>query len=97
LPVHQLPEAGSNSRGRPIINWIALEAGEKVQAVVPVRDYDDSHFVFFATALGTVKKTPLSEFAYKLARGKIAINLNDGDTLIGAELTDGQRYHAVCQ
>jgi len=90
LPVHQLPEAGSNSRGRPIINWIALEAGEKVQAVVPVREYDENHFVFFATAQGTVKKTPLTEFAYKLARGKIAINLNEGDTLIGAELTDGQ-------
>jgi len=90
LPVHQLPEAGSNSRGRPIINWIALEAGEKVQAVVPVREYDANHFVFFATAQGTVKKTPLTEFAYKLARGKIAINLNEGDTLIGAELTDGQ-------
>ena len=91
LPVHQLPEAGSNARGRPIINWIALENGERVQAVLPVREYDDSHFVFFATRNGTVKKTPLSEFAFRLARGKIAINLDEGDALVGVGLTDGER------
>ncbi|MBW8823068.1 MAG: DNA gyrase subunit A [Xanthomonadales bacterium] len=56
LPVHQLPDAGPNARGRPIINWLALEAGEQVQAVLPVRAYDDSHFVFFATRNGMVKK-----------------------------------------
>ncbi|MCL7713948.1 DNA gyrase subunit A [Stenotrophomonas mori] len=91
LPVYQLPEAGSNARGRPIINWIALESGERVQAVLPVRDYDGGNFVFFATRHGTVKKTPLSEFAYRLARGKIAINLDEGDALVGVGLTDGQR------
>src|SRR5690606_10091151 len=91
LPVYQLPEAGSNARGRPIINWIALENGERVQAVLPVREYDDSHFVFFATRNGTVKKTPLSEFAFRLARGKIAINLDEGDALVGVGLTDGER------
>ena len=91
LPVHQLPDAGPNARGRPIINWLALEPGEQVQAVVPVRDYDEGHFVFFATRNGTVKKTPLTEFAYRLARGKIAINLDDGDALVGAALTDGDR------
>ena len=91
LPVHQLPEAGSNARGRPIINWIALESGERVQAVLPVREYDDNRFVFFATRHGTVKKTPLSEFAFRLARGKIAINLDEGDALVGVGLTDGER------
>jgi len=91
LPVHQLPDAGPNARGRPIINWIALEEGEKVQAVVPVREYEAGKFVFFATRHGTVKKTPLTEFAYRLARGKIAINLDEGDALVNAELTDGSR------
>ncbi len=91
LPVHQLPDAGPNARGRPIINWIPLEAGEKVQAVLPVREYADGQYVFFATRDGTVKKTPLTEFAYRLARGKKAINLDDGDALVGVALTDGQR------
>jgi DNA gyrase subunit A len=91
LPVHQLPDAGPNARGRPIINWIPLEAGEKVQAVLPVREYAEGHFVFFATRDGTVKKTPLTEFAYRLARGKKAINLDEGDALVGVALTDGQR------
>ncbi|MDH5829939.1 DNA gyrase subunit A [Luteimonas sp. M1R5S18] len=91
LPVHQLPDAGPNARGRPIINWIALEEGEKVQAVVPVREYAVDKFVFFATRHGTVKKTPLTEFAYRLARGKIAINLDEGDALVNAALTDGHR------
>src|SRR5690606_17712547 len=71
LPVHQLPEAGSNARGRPIINWIPLEEGERVQAVLPVREYAEGFYVFFATRNGTVKKTPLTEFAFRLARGKI--------------------------
>ncbi|TNV94923.1 DNA gyrase subunit A [Xylella fastidiosa] len=91
LSVYQLPEAGSNARGRPIINWIPLEPGEKVQAVLPVREYAENHYVFFATRQGTVKKTPLSEFAFRLARGKIAINLDQGDALIGVALTDGER------
>ncbi|MCD9030165.1 DNA gyrase subunit A [Luteimonas sp. Y-2-2-4F] len=91
LPVHQLPDAGPNARGRPIINWIPLEAGEKVQAVLPVREYTEGHYVFFATRNGTVKKTPLTEFAFRLQRGKIAINLDEGDALVGAELTDGAR------
>ena len=87
LPVYQLPEAGANSRGRPIINWIPLNEGEKVQAVLPVREYENDKYVFFATRNGTVKKTPLIEFAYRLARGKIAISLDDGDALVGAALT----------
>ncbi|HVI57685.1 MAG TPA: DNA gyrase subunit A [Luteimonas sp.] len=91
LPVHQLPEAGSNARGRPIINWIPLEPGEQVQAVLPVREYSEDLFVFFATRNGTVKKTPLTEYAYRLQRGKIAINLAEGDCLVGVALSDGTR------
>src|SRR5207342_1143250 len=91
LPVYQLPDAGPNARGRPIVNWIPLEPGEQVQAVLPVREYRDDRYVLFATRDGTVKKTPLTEFAFKLQRGKIAINLEDGDALIGVALTDGER------
>jgi len=91
LPVHQIPDAGPNALGRPIINWIPLEAGEKVQAVQPVREYEEGKFVFFATKNGTVKKTPLTEYAYQLQRGKIAINLAEGDALVNADLSDGTR------
>ncbi len=91
LPVHQIPEAGPNALGRPIINWIPLQDGEKVQAVQPVREYEDDKFVFFATKNGTVKKTPLTEYAFQLQRGKIAINLAEGDALVNADLSDGSR------
>ncbi len=91
LGVHQLPDAGPGARGRPIVNWLPLESGEKVQAVLPVREFSDDHYVLFATRLGTVKKTPLSEFAFRLQRGKIAIDLDDGDGLVDVQLTDGAR------
>jgi DNA gyrase subunit A len=91
LKVYQLPDAGPNSRGRPIVNFVPLEAGEKIQAVLPVREYTADRYVFFATANGTVKKTPLTEYAFQLARGKIAINLDVGDALVDAQLTDGAR------
>ncbi|MDQ3288734.1 MAG: DNA gyrase subunit A [Pseudomonadota bacterium] len=90
LPVYQLPDAGPNARGRPIINWLPIGDGAQVQAVLPVREYDEGHFVLFATRKGTVKKTPLSEFAYRLQRGKIAINLEDGDALVNVEMTNGK-------
>ena len=91
LKVYQLPDAGPNSRGRPIINWIPLQEGEKVQAVLPVREFDDSHFVFFATRDGTVKKTPLSEYSRPRSTGIWAINLDEGDGLVDVQLTNGQR------
>lgn len=91
LSVYQIPDAGPNARGRPIVNWIALEEGEKVQAVLPVHEYSEDRFAFFATRHGTVKKTPLSEFAFRLARGKIAINLDEGDALVDVQITDGSR------
>ena len=89
LKVYKIPEAGPNSRGRPIVNLLQLEEGEKVQAILPVREYRDDQFVFFATRNGTVKKTPLTEFAFQLQRGKAAISLDEGDALVDVQLTDG--------
>src|SRR5690606_8674536 len=91
LKVYRLPEAGPNARGKPIVNLLQLDEGEKVQAILPVREYAEDRYVFFATRNGTVKKTPLTEFAYQLQRGKIAINLEEGDALVDVELTDGSR------
>jgi DNA gyrase subunit A len=89
LKVYQLPDAGPNSRGRPIINWIPLEEGEKVQAVLPVREYSDDRYVFFATRNGTVKKTPLSDYSRPRTVGIWAINLDEGDALVDVQLTSG--------
>ena len=89
LKVYQMPEAGPNARGKPIVNLLPLAEGEKVQAVLPVREYAEDRFVFFATRTGTVKKTPLPEFAFQLQKGKQAINLADGDALVNVALTDG--------
>lgn len=89
LKVYQMPEAGAGARGKPIINLLPLAAGEKVQAVLPVREYDADRYVFFATRHGTVKKTPLTEFAFQLQKGKQAIKLDEDDALVNVELTDG--------
>jgi len=89
LKVYQIPEAGPGARGKPIINLLPLGEGEKVQAVLPIREYSEDSFVFFATKLGTVKKTPLTEFAFQLQKGKLAIKLHDGDALVNVEMTDG--------
>jgi DNA gyrase subunit A len=87
--VYQIPESGPGARGKPIINLLPLGEGEKVQAVLPIREYGEDRFVFFATKQGTVKKTPLTEFAFQLQRGKLAIKLHDDDALVNVELTDG--------
>jgi DNA gyrase subunit A len=89
LNVYQMPESGPNARGKPMVNLLPLAAGEKVQAVLPVREYSDDCYVFFATRQGTVKKTPLNEFAFQLQKGKIAINLDEGDALVNVALTNG--------
>ncbi len=91
LKVYQLPDAGPNARGKPIVNLLPLQEGEKVQAIQPVADYSPDRFVLFATRNGTVKKTPLTEFEYQLAKGKIAINLDDDDALVDVLITDGDR------
>jgi DNA gyrase subunit A len=89
LKVYQMPEAGPGARGKPMVNLLPLAEGEKVQAVLPIREYSPDGYVFFATRCGTVKKTPLTEFAFQLQRGKIAINLDEGDALVGVALTKG--------
>ncbi len=88
--VYELPQAGRTARGRPIVNLLPLEDGERINAVLPVREFDDSHYVLFATANGTVKKTPLSEYSRPRPSGIIAIDLRDGDQLVNVALTHGQ-------
>ncbi|NBP35443.1 MAG: DNA gyrase subunit A, partial [Betaproteobacteria bacterium] len=78
-----------NARGRPIINMFPLTEAEKITVVLPVKHFDDDHFVFMATALGTVKKTPLTDFSNPRKAGIIAVDLDEGDFLIGAAVTDG--------
>lgn len=92
LKVYQLPDASRGSRGRPIINLLNLQEQEKITAVLPVRDYDANHFVFMATSMGIVKKVALTEFSRPRANGIIAIDLTDGDHLIGVDVTDGSRH-----
>jgi DNA gyrase subunit A len=89
LKVFEVPQGARASRGKPIVNMFPLEEGEKITAVVPVREFDENHFVFMATAKGTVKKTPLAEFSRPRPSGILAVNLEEGDYLVGAALTDG--------
>ena len=90
LEVFRIPQASPNSRGRPIINFLPnLEEGEKINAVLPVRDYPDNRFAFFVTANGVVKKTPLADFSRPRSTGIWAIYLDEGDSLVDVNLTDG--------
>jgi DNA gyrase subunit A len=91
LKVYQLPQAGPGSRGRPIVNLLPLEEGERINAVLPVRAYEEDKHVFFATSQGTVKKTPLTAFSRPRTSGIIAIELRPDDRLIGAGITDGRQ------
>ncbi|MGL6002381.1 MAG: DNA topoisomerase (ATP-hydrolyzing) subunit A [Plesiomonas sp.] len=90
LKVYQLPLASRGARGRPIVNLLPLEENERITAILPVREYEEDKYIFMATANGTVKKTPLTDFSRPRSAGIIALNLNDDDTLIGVDLTDGQ-------
>lgn len=90
IKVYEVPQGGRQSRGKPIINWVQLEEGEKINAILPVKTFDENRFVFMATSFGTVKKTPLSEFSRPRNNGIIAIGLDEGDFLIGVELTEGK-------
>ncbi|MBS0846852.1 DNA topoisomerase (ATP-hydrolyzing) subunit A [Citrobacter sp. JGM124] len=90
MKVYQLPEASRGARGRPIVNLLPLEQNERITAILPVREYAEGVNVFMATASGTVKKTMLTEFSRPRSAGIIAVNLNEGDELIGVDLTDGQ-------
>jgi DNA gyrase subunit A len=91
LKVYQLPVASRASRGKPFVNLLALDEGEKINAILPIKEFSDNKYIFMATSSGTVKKTPLNEFERQRANGKIAIDLRDGDTLVGVAVTDGQQ------
>jgi DNA gyrase subunit A len=96
LRVFELPQAGRGARGKPLVNLMPLEEGEKINALLPVKQFDDEHFVFMATSHGTVKKTPLSAYSRPRPSGIIAVDLRDGDRLVGVGLTDGKRDIILC-
>jgi DNA gyrase subunit A len=91
LKVYQVPQAGSGSRGRPIVNLLPLEEGERINTVLPVKAFEDDKYVFLVTSRGTVKKTPLAAFARPRTSGIIAVDLRPEDRLIGAGITDGKQ------
>ncbi len=85
----EIPQAGRNSRGRPLVNILSLDEGERITAILPVDDFAQGGFVFMATERGTVKKTPLEQFSRPRSAGLRALELDEGDNLVGAKLTDG--------
>ncbi|AJX33546.1 DNA gyrase subunit A [Burkholderia oklahomensis] len=89
VKVYEVPQGSRNSRGRPIVNMFPLQEGEKINVVLPVREFSADKYVFMTTALGTVKKTPLEAFSRPMKKGIIAVGLDEGDYLIGAAITDG--------
>lgn len=89
VKVYNVPQGGRVSKGKPINNLLQLEKGEKINAILPVKAFDDNRYIFMATSLGTVKKTPLSAFSRPRSNGIIAIGLDEGDYLIGVALTEG--------
>jgi DNA gyrase subunit A len=91
LKVYELPQAGRGARGKPMVNLLPLGEGEKINALLPVKQYDEQHFVFMATRAGTVKKTPLAAFSRPRSTGIIAVDLADNDQLVGVAITDGER------
>ncbi len=90
IKVYSVPQGGRASHGKPIVNLLQLGEGEKINAILPVREFDDNRFIFMATSLGTVKKTALSKFSRPRAGGIIALELDYGDYLIGVALTEGK-------
>ena len=90
LKVYNVPAGGRAARGKPVVNLLPLEEGEKISAMLPVKSFDDEHYVFMATSNGIVKKTPLSDFSRPRTAGIIAVGLDEGDFLIGASITDGR-------
>ncbi len=90
LKVYQLPLASRNARGRPIVNILPLEEDERITAILPIQEFEEGKYVLMATANGTVKKTPLTQYSRPRANGIIAVNLNDGDELIGVDITHGE-------
>ncbi|MEE9357226.1 MAG: DNA gyrase subunit A, partial [Sedimenticolaceae bacterium] len=91
MKVYDLPQAGRNARGKPIINLLPLEQGERINVVLPIREYTEDKYVFMATSSGTVKKTSLVNFSRPRANGIIAVDLRDDDQLVGVAVTDGSQ------
>ncbi|SRR5579871_486970 len=96
LRVYQLPLAGRGGRGKPIVNLLPLEDGERINAMLPIREYPLDRYVFMATSQGTVKKTPLEAFSRPRAAGIIAVTLDPGDRLVGVDITDGTKEIMLC-
>ncbi|MDB2410592.1 DNA gyrase subunit A [Pseudomonadales bacterium] len=90
MKVFQIPVAGRNSRGRPVVNLLPLDEGERITSILPVAEYTEGHYIFMATASGTVKKTALTDFARQRSVGLRALELDEGDVLIGTAITDGE-------
>ncbi len=90
LKVYQIPVAGRNSRGRPMVNLLPLGEDERITSILPVNEYTEGYFIFMATGFGTVKKTPLEAFSRQRSVGLRAIELDEGDVLIGTAITNGE-------
>jgi len=90
LRAYQIPVAGRNSRGRPMVNLLPLDANERITSILPVNEYTEGYFIFMATGFGTVKKTPLEAFSRQRSVGLRAIELDEGDVLIGTAITNGE-------
>ncbi|WP_305857284.1 DNA gyrase subunit A [Balneatrix alpica] len=91
LKVFEIPQASRGARGRPLVNLLNLDEGERITTILPVEEYLQDHYVFMATSQGTVKKTPLEQFSRPRSVGLIALDLEEGDTLIGAAITNGEQ------
>jgi DNA gyrase subunit A len=91
LKVYELPVASRIARGKPFVNLLPLEEGERINAILPVREFDENHFIFMATTLGIVKKVALTEFEHRRPSGKIAVDLRVDDRLVNVAVTDGQQ------
>ena len=96
LKVYQIPQASRSAKGRPMVNILPLDAEERITTVLPISDYSADHFVFMATANGTVKKTPLEQFSRPRASGLIALDLEGDNRLVGAAITDGNSDILLC-
>lgn len=91
LKVYQVPQGSRVARGHPVVNLLPLEKDEQISAILPIRHFDEKHFVFMSTSKGTVKKVPLTEFGHQRTKGKIALELDKDDQLVGVDITDGKK------
>jgi DNA gyrase subunit A len=96
LKVYQVPEASRNAKGKAVVNLVALTPGEKIKAILPVREFKESEYILLVTRAGVVKKTALSEFKNVRTAGVLAISTDDGDELVGAKITQGKNDVFLC-